>query len=121
MLPVTRSPATSRFELKEHGITCAPYTACRHEIADEQTVLRAAMEGAGVRCFFVHPRCRVCLSAVRNYSVRELPDGSYDEFPENVPSNHRWSHPLEAARYLVWRWRRELRLMERVTRERTTT
>ena len=99
-----------RSELKEHGIGVSPRRVVWHELEDGQRVLRSAMEAAGERRFFVHPRCQVFIRSAQSYQARELPDGSYDERPDPAPSNHRWSHPLDGARGLVWRWRRELGL-----------
>ena len=95
----------------EHGFGVSKRRAVTHDVADGQSVLRAAMHAAGKRRFFVHPRCSVFLRCVQNFGARELPDGSYDELPDPAPSNHKFSHPLDGSPYLAYRWRRELGLM----------
>ena len=97
-----------RFELSEHGIRAQSHKLVKHNVTDGQNVMRAAMEADGRRRFFVNPRCKVFIKCVGAYMARELPDGTYDEMPDINPSNHKFSHALDGARYLVWRWRREL-------------
>lgn len=99
-----------RFELKEHGVTVVSRKFVYHELVDGQNVFRSAMEAAGQRKFFVHPRCRSFIKCVGAYMARELPDGSYDEVPDLAPSNHKFSNPLDGARYLVWWMRKALGL-----------
>ena len=99
-----------RFELKEHGVRAQSRKSVFHLLPDGQNVMRAAMESAGRRRFFVHPRCRVYIKSVGAFMARELPDGSYDEVPDPAPSNHKFSNALDGVRYLVWRWRKYLGL-----------
>lgn len=99
-----------RFELTEHGIRAESRKSVFHQLTDGQNVMRAAIEANGQRRFFVHPRCQVYIKSVQAYMSRELPDGTYDELPDPSPANHRFSNAPDAARYLVWRWRKYLGL-----------
>lgn len=96
------------FELREHGIGRSPNRKVRHDLTVGQSVLRAAFSAAGTIRFYVHPRCRVFIEAAESYMAQEHPDGSYGELPDPSVANHAFSHPLDGARYLVYRYRREL-------------
>lgn len=108
----TPSAEHMRRELKEHGIAASGRKQVRHDIVEGQNVFRQAIyeESEAKRRVFVHPRCEVFIRAMQSYGARELPDGTYDEKPDTAPSNHRWSHPCDGMRYLVYRWRREVGL-----------
>lgn len=95
-----------RSELKEHGIATANPNKVKHEVVKGQDVLRAAFRSGGeLRRLFVNPRCTEFIRAVGNYRAKELADGSFDAKPDPDPANHRFSHPCDSARYLVWRLR----------------
>lgn len=112
-LHATGDPAAGhmREELSAHGIGYSPATTVRHELVVGLQVLRSAVATDGAIRLWVHPRCSLFIAAAGKYEARELPDGSYAEVPSPEPSNHRWSHPLDAVRYMIYRWRRELEIM----------
>jgi hypothetical protein len=100
-----------RAELKAHGISARKPATVKHEVEAGQDVLRAAISTAGgLRRYIVHPRNTVTLRGLRNYRAKELDDGSFDPRPDPDPANHRFSHPCDAARYLMWCQRRALGL-----------
>ena len=114
-----------RREWIKHGVTVADAADVKHDVVEGQDVLRAAMRTGGyldddgravldeddpiVRRLFVNPKtCPTYIAAVDSYAALELPDGSYSEKADPKPSNHRWSHPLDESRYLVWYLRDEI-------------
>ncbi len=100
------SAAQLRFEWKEHGVTVFSPKRVKHKVVSGQDVLRGAMQ----RSIVFHPRVEALLVARQNYRTKQLPDGSYSAAPDPDDRNHRWSHSLDALRYLVWAIRRRLGL-----------
>lgn len=100
-----------RSELREHGVGARKPRSVKHRVVVGQDVLRAAFHaGEGTRRYFVHPRCSVTVASLKNLRAKRLPDGSWSREPDPAPENHRWSHPADAARYLVWAHRKKLGL-----------
>ena len=100
------SAAQLRFELKEHGVTVHSPKKVKHNIVPGQNVLRGAIQ----RGLIFHPRVESLLIARSNYRTKQLPDGSYTATPDPDERNHKWSHGLDALRYMVWSIRRRLGL-----------
>jgi transposase len=108
----TGDPSAGHFhrELKEFGIGRSSPKRVKHQLEEGQNVLRAAIhDGRRIR-LFVHPRCRAVISGFQHLQARVLPDGSFDERPDPAPSNHKFSHGPDGARYLVYANRRLLGL-----------
>ena len=70
----------------------------------------AILTAGGLRRYVVHPQCATTIKGFQNYRARELDDGSFSAKPDPDPANHRFSHPTDAARYLMWTQRRVLGL-----------
>lgn len=111
----TGDPAAGhmRYELKEHGVGYSPEVQVRHAPFEGWQFMRDAIYAEGIIRLWVHPRCFEFIAAAGKFTAKELPDGSYSETPDPSPANHQFSHPLDAVRYLVFRYRRELGLPER--------
>ena len=100
-----------RAELKSHGIATKQARAVKHDVVPGQDVMRAAiLTAGGLRRYVVHPQCATTIKGFQNYRARELDDGSFSAKPDPDPANHRFSHPTDAARYLMWTQRRVLGL-----------
>ena len=100
-----------RAELKAHGIATKPPRLVKHDVEAGQDVMRAAISTAGgLRRYVVNPRCAVTIRGFQNYRARELDDGSFTAKPDPDAANHRFSHPTDAVRYLMWTQRRALGL-----------
>ncbi len=100
-----------RREWEEHRVIVEDASETKHKLRDGIDTFRAAInDDDGTIRYFVHPRCLAFINCIERYESRKLADGSYDDLPDERPSNHRFSHPLDDARYLVFTFRDELGL-----------
>ncbi len=96
-----------RNELKDHGFPITRPEKIAHKVESGQDVLRSAiLTAGGLRRLLVHPRCRVFIKGVSSYRTRRLEDGSFSKLPDPQPANHKFSHPVDGARYLFWTLRK---------------
>lgn len=105
ILAIDPSAAQLIAEARNAGFSVLSRRRVTHRVTSGQDAVRAAMQNKAI---VVNPRLKRLLQARANYRTKALPDGSFSSLPDPSADNHRWSHPLDALRYLVWGLRGEL-------------